>query len=509
MKKKIRVLHIDDNLHDRMLIKDALLSIPDKFEVVQAEDEQSFITHLNNKDFDIVLSDFNILGFDGLEVIQLIKEKYPDMPVIIVTGTGSEIIALEAMKMGASDYVIKSVNHIRGLSHSIETVLQNRKIKNDRKKALVALKKSEEKYRKIFENVQDVFYQTNKDGIITEVSPSVFHASGFHREEILGKPAAELYVNPADRTTLIEILSKHGEIWDFETRIKTKQGNVKYASLNAHLIYNKKGEPSGIEGSLRDVTDRKLVEQELIAAKEKAEESDRLKTAFLHNISHEIRTPMNSIVGFAELINDPEIPAGQRMEFTDIIVKSSNHLLSIITDIVSIATIEAGQEKVFEREVNLNSIFFLVYEQFLPEAKKKNISLSLAPLLPDHEVLIHSDETKLIQIISNLIGNAIKFTKEGYVQFGYQIDEAEDKENMLRFFVEDTGIGIPINMQEEIFDRFRQVENATKRNYGGSGLGLSISKAYVELLGGKMWLVSELGVGSGFYFTIPYKTPEL
>lgn len=505
MKQKIRVLHIDDNLHDRQLVKDALMSENNKFEVIEADNQEKFISHLREKDFDIILSDFNILGFDGLQVLQIVNEKFPNIPVIIVTGTGSEEVAIEAMKMGAADYVIKSVAHIRGLAHSIDLVLQNKRNKKARKKARAALKKSEEKYRKIFENVQDVFYQTDNQGLITEISPSVYRVSGFTREDLIGIPASQIYSNPMDRDTLVELIVRQGEVWDYEIQMKTKNGVLKYASANAHFIFDGKNNPIGIEGSLRDITDRKKAEEELIAAKEKAEESDRLKTAFLHNISHEIRTPMNSIVGFSELINDPDLLPEIRQEYTDIIVRSSNHLLSIINDLVVIATIEAGQEKISEKEIHLNSVLKLIYQQFLPDAHKKNISFKIESLLPDSEAYILSDETKLIQIISNLVGNAMKFTKTGSINFGYKIDNTLKNNKILKFFIEDSGIGIPDDMQKEIFERFRQVESATTRHNGGSGLGLSISKAYVELLGGKIWLKSEFGKGTSFYFTIPFK----
>ncbi len=257
--------------------------------------------------------------------------------------------------------------------------------------------------------------------------------------------------------------------------------------------------------------------EELIIAKDKAEESDRLKTAFLHNISHEIRTPMNAIVGFSEFLNNPDLLPENRKKYTDIVVQSSKQLLSIITDIVSISTIEAGQEKIVENETNLNAVCKLLLEQFLSKAEKRNIGLALKTALPDDEALVITDEIKLTQVLSNLIGNALKFTEHGRVEFGYAL-----KEHNLEFYIEDTGIGIPAEMHETIFQRFRQVEISTSRQFGGSGLGLSISKAYVELLGGKMWLKSEpenlpadplrqsyseasKAGGSTFYFTIPYK----
>jgi CheY-like chemotaxis protein len=225
-----------------------------------------------------------------------------------------------------------------------------------------------------------------------------------------------------------------------------------------------------------------------------------LKTAFLNNISHEIRTPMNAIVGFSGFLGDPELSTDKREEFTEIIVQSSNQLLSIITDIVNIATIEAGQEKLDEKLTNLNSIFKHLHEQFVIKAQKQDIAFNYITNLPDNEADVLTDDLKFTEILMNLLGNAFKFTHHGYINFGYLV-----KEDFLEFYVEDSGIGIPPEMHDEIFKRFRQVECTTVRNFGGSGLGLSISKAYVELLGGKIWVISELEKGSTFYFTIPLK----
>jgi len=246
---------------------------------------------------------------------------------------------------------------------------------------------------------------------------------------------------------------------------------------------------------------RKKSVQELTMALAKAEESDRLKTAFLQNISHEIRTPMNAILGFSELLNDPELEPDMRKTYTDIIGKSGNHLLTILEDIINISELEAGKEALRTGKTHLNPLLRDMFEQYKLKASRNNIELKLSIPLDDDQAFIITDETKLIQIISNLLNNSLKFTKHGSISFGYVL-----KKGNLEFFVEDTGVGIPAEKFKEIFDRFKQVEIVLSNENGGRGLGLglSISKAYIELMGGRIWLTSVPGAGSTFYFSIPY-----
>ena len=250
----------------------------------------------------------------------------------------------------------------------------------------------------------------------------------------------------------------------------------------------------------RDITERKKAEEELIIAKEKAEEGDRLKTAFLHNISHEIRTPMNAIVGFSALLNEPDIDSTTRQFYNDMIMNSSDQLLSIITDIIDISNIEANIVKTAKIEVNLNSIIGSLYAQFLLKANEREIALVSEPGLPDEDSIILTDKTKLIQIISNLLNNAFKFTRQGQIKFGYAV-----KDKLLEFFVSDTGLGIPEKYHQKIFDRFYQVADPVNKLNEGTGVGLSICRAYVELLGGEIRLSSTPGGGSTFIFTLPHE----
>ena len=276
--------------------------------------------------------------------------------------------------------------------------------------------------------------------------------------------------------------------------------------FNDGRYYERYSQPQKISGksvgrvwSFRDITMQKRAEADLIASKERAEESDRLKTAFLHNVSHEIRTPMNAIIGFSTLLNDPDLSEEDRRQYIDIIFQSGGQLLSIINDIVDIANVESGQAKPNLTEFNLNAALRSLNEQFSITGKQNNISINLQATLNDADSNIVTDSTKLIQILSNLINNAIKFTVNGRIDFGYKI---EDK--FLEFHVKDTGIGIPPEYHSRIFDRFYQVDSAVSRQYSGTGLGLSICKGYVELLGGNIKVESESGTGTLFVFTIPY-----
>ncbi len=240
---------------------------------------------------------------------------------------------------------------------------------------------------------------------------------------------------------------------------------------------------------------------ELIIAKEKAEESDRLKSAFLANMSHEIRTPMNGILGFAGLLNEPELTGEEQKNYISIIEKSGARMLNIINDIVNISKVESGQMETMIAETNVNEQIEFIYIFFKPEVEQKGMRISFKNSLQAKEANIITDREKLYAILTNLVKNAIKFTQTGSIEFGY-----EKKEKYLEFFVKDTGIGISQEKKDVIFERFRQGSESLSRNYEGAGLGLSISKAYVEMLGGKIWVESEPGQGSIFYFTIPYNT---
>ena len=246
---------------------------------------------------------------------------------------------------------------------------------------------------------------------------------------------------------------------------------------------------------------RKKGLQEVQAALVKAEESDRLKTAFLSNMSHEIRTPMNGILGFSELLDEEEFSKEERKKFLDIIRTNGQHLLSVINDILDLARIDSNQLAINKTSFNLHRLLedlLVSYEASKIAMKKIDITLQLEEELDEKNSVIVCDEVRLRQILYNLLGNAMKFTKKGFIKFGYQ--QLDDK---LRFFVQDTGKGISIENQSLIFERFRQEEETYTRQFGGTGLGLSISKKLVELLGGEMWLVSNQGIGTTFYFTIP------
>jgi len=271
-----------------------------------------------------------------------------------------------------------------------------------------------------------------------------------------------------------------------------KSGNV--AHINE--LQNCKGEFKLIGFLFSEFISQK---NELRLAKEKAEESDRLKSSFLANMSHEIRTPMNGILGFAELLKEPMLTGEEQQEYIRIIEKSGIRMLNIINDIVDISRIESREAKVSLDITNLNELIESICAFFKYEVERKGIKISYNNLLPANEAIINTDGEKIYSILTNLIKNAIKFTQTGSIEFGY-----EKKGKYLEFFVKDSGIGIRQDQQNIIFERFRQGSESLARNFEGSGLGLSISKAFVELLGGNIWVESEEGEGSIFYFTIPY-----
>jgi len=259
-------------------------------------------------------------------------------------------------------------------------------------------------------------------------------------------------------------------------------------------------DPDHIASIVIDITSQKEAESELALTKERAEQSDQLKTAFLSNISHEIRTPMNGIVGFAEMLNEPDISQADRLDYTTIINRECKKLLNIVNDIVDISKIEAGLVELEENEISLNDTVLDIYSQHKVAATKKKIYLEIGDLMPDEKSLIYIDKKKFKQILDNLLSNAIKFTNSGSVKLEYELIG-----DNLKFAVHDTGSGIDKRDLQLIFERFRQLNFNLSRHHGGNGLGLAISKGIIEKMGGEIWVESEPNKGSSFFFTIPYR----
>lgn len=263
-------------------------------------------------------------------------------------------------------------------------------------------------------------------------------------------------------------------------------------------LYNSQNQITGHFGIQRDVTSIRAAEKELKIAKEKAEESERLKSAFLANMSHEIRTPMNSILGFSDLLMKGNLSEEKKEKYHEIVNSSGKRLMNLISDIIDVSKIDAHQLSMHYTTFNLNNLIDNLHHQFNISPRRKSTLINTVKSLPDEHSFIHSDENRLAQVLSNLLENALKFTKDGIVVFGYKLEG-----NSLHFHVKDSGVGISKTDHQLIFERFGQSDNEILTVKAGSGLGLSISKGIVEILGGTIWVESELNKGATFHFTIP------
>jgi PAS domain S-box-containing protein len=363
---------------------------------------------------------------------------------------------------------------------------------------------SEIRYRRLFESAQDgILILDAETGKIVDVNPFLVDLLGFSYNEFIEKSIWEIGVfkDIIENKDKFDELKTNKYIRYNDLPLQTKNGRIIHVEFvsNVYLADNK----NVIQCNIRDITIRKIVEEELILTKENAEESDRLKSAFLANMSHEIRTPMNGILGFSELLKQPNLSGKKQQEYIQIIEKSGARMLNIINDIISISKIESGLMEVNISESNINEQIEYIYTFFKPEIEGKGMQFLIKNSLYLSKAIIKTDREKLFAILTNLIKNAIKYSEKGFIEIG-----CDKKDEYLEFYVKDTGIGIDNNRQKAIFERFIQADISDKLAYQGAGLGLSISKAYVEMLNGKLWVESEKGLGSKFFFTIPYSAEQ-
>ncbi|MGQ8337826.1 PAS domain-containing sensor histidine kinase [Sunxiuqinia sp. A32] len=359
-----------------------------------------------------------------------------------------------------------------------------------------AIIESEEKFRAAFYTSPDSININTMQGYYVDVNQGFMDLTGYTKEEVIGKKSSAINIwnDPKDRKTLVKALEKDGKIENLEAAFKMKDGSLKTALMSATIIQlNSKPH---ILSVTRDITRRKLMEIELVKAKEQAEESDRLKSAFMANMSHEIRTPLNGVLGFANLLSDENIPAKTVKRYADIINKSGNRLLELINNILDISKIESGNMSVEIEPFSPSIVVEEVIDLFQANADKKKLKIKRT--YPDAEITVYSDQSKVIQILSNLLNNAIKFTKKGYIEVGFHVNT-----NYITFHVKDTGTGVSKETIPHLFNRFYQGNTSLARGHEGSGLGLSLCKSLVELLEGEIWIESENKVGSTFQFKLP------
>ena len=553
--ENVKILAIDDNRDNLTIIKALINEAFPKAQTIFANDGFRGLELAFEKEPDIILLDIIMPGMDGYEVCKKLKV-HPitaDIPVVFITAIKDDKQSrIKALEAGGEGFLSKPVDISeltaqiramlkireatilkRGEKERLENLIDERtrelqkthaetlnllkyfQAENEkRKKSEAALKESEEKTR-LFKRAVDSssvgIIITDIEGKIIYTNPFYLKISGYRESELIGQLSTFLDANfqpeTFNRKRWKTILS--GKDWSGEIKNIKKNGESYWVKAVISPIVNTAGEITNFIVVSEDITQKKQLLEDLITAKEKAEESDKLKTAFLANMSHEIRTPMNGILGFAELLKEQDLTNEIQQKYIHIIEKSGARMLNIINNIVDISKIEAGLMEITLTDSDINEQIDYIYNFFKPEVEAKGMQLYFKKHYANHKAIIKTDQEKLYAIFTNLVKNAIKYSYRGYIEFGYYPEQNEQGRDLMIFYVKDTGIGIHKDKTSIIFDRFRQVSEGKNRHYEGAGLGLSITKSYVEMLGGKIWVESEEGVGSRFCFSLPYNHTNL
>lgn len=373
----------------------------------------------------------------------------------------------------------------------------------EKKNALITIQKSENKFRNIIESFIDIYYRTDLAGNVIMISPSVLTHTGYSIEEVINQKVDKFFENALDSSQNIKSLLKTGSITNFEVVVKRKDQKLRQFMLNIRMIKDNKGIPIEVEGVARDITELMKGAEELKKAKNEAEHSLKIKEQFLANMSHEIRTPMNGIIGMVDVLNETQLEKNQK-DYVQTIKKSSETLLTILNDILDLSKIEAGKMDLVYKPFDLKDLLGNLVALFTQKAKEKNNDL-LYKIEEHTPHYIQSDQIRLLQILSNLTSNAIKFTQNGTIRVNVSSEKIDLENKLFKFEITDTGIGISDENQKKLFHSFQQLDISTKKSFGGTGLGLVISKELCRKMGGEIGLISNENVGSNFWFTIKAK----
>jgi PAS domain S-box-containing protein len=481
-------------------------------------------------------------GWDGVQTISHLWKAYPDLQVVICTAYSDYSWTDIVRDLGHSDSLVilkKPFDNIEviQLAHALtkkwtvsgeaqakrqdlEKRVQERTAElaktnqaleaeiQDRARAQEALCESEERFRTAFEEAPHGMCLTALDGRFLQVNAALCQMLGYSRQE-LQEGAWRKLTHPDDmersRQAVKQLVQDLASSVGLEKRYLHKNGKAIWVQLKISAVKNADGTLGHFITHVEDITDRKRAEMEMLRAMEAAREASRAKSEFLANMSHEIRTPLNGVIGMTELVLDTDLTSEQREDLL-MAKASADALLTIINDILDFSKIEAGKLDLDLREFNLRYCLDETMKMFGARADQKGLELAcdIRPGLP--EILV-GDPTRVRQVITNLVGNAIKFTEKGEVLLRVESEAQQGDWGCVRFSVVDTGIGIPVDKQRVIFKAFAQADGSTTRRYGGTGLGLSISSRLVEMMGGRIWVESEVGKGSAFHFTVNFRVP--
>jgi PAS domain S-box-containing protein len=492
----MRVVLVDDNPDDRALVLRELEREFSELEAVHITDQESFARVLDQGDIDLVVTDFQLRWTDGLAVLAEVKRRVPATPVIMFTGTGSEEIAVAAMKGGVDEYVIKSTQRLALLRLAARSAV-------DKKEGRVALAAAEARYRELFETVPVGLCRVQPDRGIVDANPAFLAMFGVTRiaELQTAEGQAVFFAPPHDLKTWMSGIDSEGVVVDRQRSAQRRNGDHFWIEENVRVIRDADNHAIAYDGVVVDVTARKRAESLLVAAKEEAETAARVKTAFLATMSHELRTPLNAVIGFSEMLKMQLLgPLGvpRYEEYVNDIHDSASHLLSLVNDLLEVTNLETGRRELRDELV---SIVQLVAEttkiiSLSIIARDLTITSNLAPNLPH----VRADPMALRQVLLNLLSNAVKFTRSpGQISVSANVDSA----GAVVIGVKDTGAGMAVNDIPKALAGEMRTDNPFIRTSEGAGLGLPITKSLVELHGGHISIESRPGAGTNVRVTLP------